>query len=331
MPSLLSLPQELRSLIIAQVLFTPRAPPKSPSRANRSNFQDIPYLAWRCFAYHEHCSTHSPSNCLPLLLTSRQISAETLAILDLAADKRSTEYILDIALLNEVDLFPTWLCVPQLTQTVSTLYVGVRLLGHIISGADARNQVGDGGHLGFYWSFYALLERFLAYGPVGEKRVKNAGSGATHDAEVKFRSRWSNPSFTDQNITVDTLVLDVSSAETELAFPPPELDEGDWTAQHYSPPYRYEDEEGYVPLERYKARPEWIAWILDDEIERLLRMGYDRARFVRILYERVRRIRILVEGELLREFRLAEWFDKLRNSSRDDIPAWVREMQLNSD
>ncbi|TQB70381.1 hypothetical protein MPDQ_000595 [Monascus purpureus] len=63
---------------------------------------------------------HCPSNCLSLLLTNGQISAETQSVLD-RVQSSPTDYHLDISVLDDLDLFPTWLSVPRITN-VSLLF-----------------------------------------------------------------------------------------------------------------------------------------------------------------------------------------------------------------
>ncbi|KAJ5826043.1 hypothetical protein N7474_003181 [Penicillium riverlandense] len=291
MPSLLDLPQELRETIIQHVLCGHRRPPTTPSKSDRVDFQDIEYKAWRhalCGIYHERRSTHCPSNCLWLLLTCRQLAAQTKAVLN---HMGSATYVLDISVLDDINLFPTWLSVPHITNRVSTLYVDVRLFGHIISKDIARYQVGDGGRHGIHWSFYALLERFLRYGPVDEKKEKCERPTPS--------SRSLN--FEDHDVTVKGLVLDFKSAEPELSFPPDGVTYRRWLSWNSA-----RDSSGKgIKLEQYTTRPEWLAEFLLSEIRSLLRMGYHTALYGKILYERIGTIRILVDGDLKHEVDLA--------------------------
>ncbi|KAL2833058.1 hypothetical protein BDW59DRAFT_157195 [Aspergillus cavernicola] len=311
MPSFkfLDLPAELRSLIIENVLFDRCQPPTKPSKTNRTIFRDIPYNAWRCRAYYQEQqhNTQGPSNSLSLLLTSRQISSETQAILHL----NPTDYHLDISMLNEVDIFPTWLSVPRLTPCISTLTASVRLFGHIISPQNVASQVGDGGHLGFQWSFYAVLERFLAYGPVAQKTPNNNKS--THPSQNN-----PNPSSMDRGITIKTLILDFSSAtdktDPDLTFPPPEIDYTLWRIRHTSRRHPLLLRAG-VDLMEHKPRPEFVAKYLTQYIAGLLSMNYHTASYGRMLYERIGAIRVLVDGRVYREFDLAEELAELRRRS----------------
>ncbi|KAJ5577594.1 uncharacterized protein N7459_006558 [Penicillium hispanicum] len=302
MPSLLRLPFELRELIIQQVVQGCHAPP-APSKSNRADFQDIKYRAWLDGPggiYHERRSTHCPSNSLPLLLTCRQLSAETQSFLD----RTGSTYILDISVLDEVDLLPTWLAVPRITNRVSTLRVNVRLFGHIISTEAARQQSGTGGHLGFHWSFYALLERFLQYGPVDEKKRPSQGNGPLA----------ANPNFDDRDVTVKTLVLDFQSAEPKFPFPPDEVSYRRWRSQHFV----MRRSRWHGELEEYKTPPQWPSTYLFFQIHALLSMGYHTALYGKILYERIGKIYLLVDGKPEREIDLADRLNKLRFTDRRD-------------
>ncbi|KAL3474439.1 hypothetical protein BJX99DRAFT_248236 [Aspergillus californicus] len=242
--------------------------------------------SWRCTAYSEQRGTHSPSNCLSLLLTCLQLSAETQHVSDHLA---SNDYHLEIALLTDTELFPTWLCVPKLMTQLSTLHVDLRLFGHIIADDDVRLQVGCGGHLGFHWSFYALLERFLTYGPVDEKKYDKK-------PHPEYSILRNNPTFSDRNITIRTLVLDISSAEQNLPFPGPES----------------------------TPRPEWIAAYMEGEIEALIGLHYDWAKYAKILYQRIGKIRMLVDGGFFREWNLVERRDAmLKTKPASELPEWM--------
>ncbi|OGM41681.1 hypothetical protein ABOM_009960 [Aspergillus bombycis] len=304
MPSLLDLPLELRELIIELVLKDQRMPPATPSKANRADFRDMGYRAWRRVIYYERRQSHCPNNASGLIRANHQLSEETLATLDRIS---SAPYILDLSVLNDVALYPTWLSVPRLTHRVSTLHVNVRLFGHILSRDAARSQVGDGGHLGFQWSFYALLERFIRYGPVDEKT-----------------SRKEAPMDVDRDVTVKTLVLDFQSAESELSFPPDEVDYRWWWRRQYRQDPRPGTEAGVnFELSDHKTRPEWFAKYLSGHIYALLGMTYHTAEYGKILYERIGAIKVLVNGERNAEIDLADSLTRLDFSSGRDIFGYV--------
>ncbi|KAJ5588008.1 uncharacterized protein N7459_003773 [Penicillium hispanicum] len=290
MPSLLDLPTELRGEIIENVLRSRRTPPAAPSKSQRREFQDIQYkaLRGRCGIYNEQRATHCPSTCLPLLLTNRQLSVETKWILGRRASR--IPYVLDISVLNDLDLFPTWLSVPRTTNRIGTLWVDIRLFGHILSRDVARLLGGAGGRFGFHWSFYALLERFFRYGPVDEKKIPDSSGDS---------SFFGNPTFDDRDISVDVLTLAFQSAESEFPDPPDHITYRMWRVRQYGADrfQRHPDaRDKYSQLEHYRTRPEWLAEYLSSEIRGLLHMGYHTAEYGKFLYERIGIIRMIVDG-----------------------------------
>lgn len=297
MPSLMDLPPELQTLIIERVVLEHREPPSTPSKTGRIGFEDMKYLSWERNIYHEPRPTHNQSNSGSLLLTNQRLSAITQTVL---ARIQRINYTLDISVLNDVELYPTWVYVPRLTNRVSTLTVDVRLFGHVISREDARAQVGDGGRLGIQWSFYALLERFLRYGPVGEKKGKKPGTGYFRD----------NPEYDDREVVIDTLVLDFESAERVLSFPPAQVGYNRWSGWlHVRAPRQ---SRGSLQLSDYTTRPEWCAAHLMGEITAILDMDYHTALYGMILYEQIGRIQIRVNGEVTEELDIAHRLAEMR-------------------
>ncbi|PYH86692.1 hypothetical protein BO82DRAFT_349866 [Aspergillus uvarum CBS 121591] len=314
MSRLLNIPIELRKLIIDHVLYTSLSPPVAPLSLDGAEYRDMSYKAWVSGGggiYYTQKSKLSSSDCLALLLTNRQLSTETLDILE----HRKVDYALDISVQDDLKLFLTWLSVPRLTTHVSTLYAHVRLFGHTIEQHIARRQVGDGGRLGFHWSFYAALERFLRYGPVGEKKRKG------EEADTK--------NFQDRGIAIETLVLDFRSAELELAFPPEDVSYKHWWFWHCGRDIRSRNA-GLEPLSSYKTRPEWLCKYLKQEIGGLLHMSYYTARYGELLYEHIGTIRMLVDGQLVHEFDLAAELARLGFTDERDTMGHLRREERGS-
>ncbi|KAJ5605560.1 hypothetical protein N7510_008341 [Penicillium lagena] len=206
-------------------------------------------------------------------------------------------YILDISVLNDYDLFPTWISVPYLTNRVYSLW----------------------GRLGFHWSFYALLERFLRYGPVDEKKKKPnpdlIGNQISDEIEYPLFRRESL-NFDDRDITVEILTLDFQSAEPMLPFPPDNISYNAWQGQHFRD-LIFDETDNPIELERYRTRPEWLAKYLLSQIHGLLTMSYHFASYGKILYERVGTIRIL-SPEGVTEIDLATELAALRFTNQQD-------------
>ncbi|KAK2812453.1 hypothetical protein FQN50_001454 [Emmonsiellopsis sp. PD_5] len=305
MSSFMRLPLELREQIIELALEARHSPPSTiPSKSTRVFFRDVRGAESEMQTiYHEKNTQHSPSNCLSLLLANHQLSDETLSVLS----RMETDYALDIAVHDDLRLFPTWLSIPRITNRVSTLHVDIRLFGHIMSWYRVRGQAGRSD---FHWSFYSLLERFLHYGPVGQKKGKPAGT---------------YPGYQDREMSVKTIVLDFQSAEPNLSFPPVECGYHRWWNQHNG--IRSRDNPRNLKI--YKTRPEWPARYLSNYIRVILGFGMlDRGK---PLYERVGKIQILIQGELDHEIDLARRLVEMdpsvlnrngRPSDEDEFQEW---------
>ena len=309
MPSLLDLPRELRDLIIGHVLNAPRMPPAAPSKSNRAAFIDFSHKAWlrhKGLIYHEKCGKKSILySQVSLLLTNRQISAEIRSMINLVRSSSGVNYILDLSVLNEVELYPTWLQVPFITNRVSTLYVNVRLFRHLLSRQEDWRFTSDGGLPGLLWSFYGLLERFLQYGPTGKKRYIPSKFGPTSLSPWHYDSQ-------DHKVTVQTLILNFESAESELPlmsgslfrlFRDLSIKQKRNRARRRGECIPHEKNE--IPHDEYTTRPELLAKSLEIEINHLLERD-SLAMYGMILYERIGTIRFLIDGKLAYEYDLAE-------------------------
>ncbi|KAJ5295733.1 hypothetical protein N7508_010554 [Penicillium antarcticum] len=208
-------------------------------------------------------------------INNQQISIETNAAL---ARMKDETVKLDISILNERDMFYTWPAISQLTIRVSKVYVDVRLFGNMVP-YEKRQQGGCGGSYGCYTSIYASLMRFLDHGPM-------------NGMEEASRQVWS----TDRGITIDTLVLDFTSAESELLFALDSFTHGDWVGidfDHHNPRPLND------PILKYKTRPNYIMVWIHGKLLQLTEMNFHSAQFRAIIYKRVGRIHTLVNGKLV--------------------------------
>ena len=125
MPSLCSIPREVRDKILEYVIFSHRAPPGDPNDLpqDRIEFHDKD-RPWRdsCIKYERQSVV--PSS-LSLLLVNRQLSAETRS----ALDRVPTSYHLDVILFNGKELWSTWLSVPELSSKVDNVVASFRVFG----------------------------------------------------------------------------------------------------------------------------------------------------------------------------------------------------------
>lgn len=214
-------------------------------------------------------------NCLPLLLTSRQISGETKGVLN---RMRTTDFTLEISVLNDKDLVWTWTSVPQLTTRISTLIVNIRLYGHMFRYRDLPHPVGAGMHD----SLYGLLRGFLRNKPWAPKGGKPSSKGP--------------------QISIQNLVLDFHSAKTELPFPPANIGYDEWNT-HVDSLGMNNPFEFVEPLV-HKSRPEWLLrwlnmWIHGITVYHIWDYGY-------LLYEHIGSLSMMIDGQLSSTIDLAD-------------------------
>lgn len=305
---LLNLPLEIRELILEYALPAPRSPPLNPwtGAETRKPILDIEYEAWgfgpKHTLYESDPDQQQDNNCSLLIAcrttqslvsVNRQIREETKAILNRMMDGK-LRYKLDVMVVNEMEIWPTWLSVPVFATHLDEVHVTLRIFGHCISAEGLRKSARNG-DAGFLWCFYALLERFLVHGPVGMKR--NHQDETTNQNQQKKKKH-------ERKFYIKTLVLDIKScAEEEYPFPPPEITWDDY--RKYRRPrgrkFTYEPD-----LSEFALRPEWLAQMLYPHIFWLLRLRYHTLYYGGILYEHIGKIRLLVEGKLKGEYDLAE-------------------------
>ncbi len=120
MPSLLSIPEELRQKTLDLVVNSADSPPDGPSTAcQHATFEDIYNAHERGLRYVKHVSekaAYVPS-ASALLRTHRTLADDTRAILA----RTKINYTLDIMLVNEQELWPTWTSVPLHSTQIETV------------------------------------------------------------------------------------------------------------------------------------------------------------------------------------------------------------------
>lgn len=182
----MKLPLELRNQICISVLATENERPDTTKAfeeliSGRVQYE-TPRLEVGCqvvLYLPEGAINNIPS----LLLVNRQLHAETMANLDFIAAKRPS-YCLDVVVLDEILLLPTWLSVPFITTNLDTVNITFRISGSY----DARKEFDiEMNRRGPYakWAHFkgfrsckgesamrfqvcAVLERFVRVGPAGE-------------------------------------------------------------------------------------------------------------------------------------------------------------------
>jgi hypothetical protein len=195
----------------------------------------------------------------------------------------SRSYEFDIMLVNEDELYPTWIYVPPLQQDVDTLHVTIRSFGISLfpSNGFADTEQGAGATV---WRFYSLLERFVNYG---------AG-----DRPSSSPSRNINISILELNVLSSTEIPADGLAPKEL-----NLDE--------LPLYRSEHDTNAV------MHPEALLNFLQLWIGAIVRMSVaniflDVARYGMLFVGRVGAIRFMLDGVVKSEIDLRESMEQIR-------------------
>jgi hypothetical protein len=138
MPSLLSLPREIRDEIIDYVVHSSRPAPAKPARdvppadAGRVEFDDVGLwpgfsdIRYNNLAQFESLPDAFEPPCSSLLRTCHQLRAETLE----RQAKVQVPCVLDMLIVNGKDLYLTWLSIPlQRSPIIEHLKINVRVSG----------------------------------------------------------------------------------------------------------------------------------------------------------------------------------------------------------
>lgn len=147
-------------------------------------------------------------------------------------------------------------------------------------------------------SFYAALERFLRYGPVGAKKCNID----EEDEPAEYRRNMEE--FEGRGMLIDTLVLGFQSAELELAFPPEGVTYEHWRSRHWGGDRRGQSETSQTSSSD-TMHPEWLCQYLRDWIGGHPHMSYHTSEYRQPLYEHIGAIRMLVDGQLYCEYDIA--------------------------
>ncbi|KAH7342516.1 hypothetical protein BKA65DRAFT_293137 [Rhexocercosporidium sp. MPI-PUGE-AT-0058] len=197
--SLLQIPRELRDKILSLVvLSTMVTPPESPDNpGDREELKDVKCNGWfaGCGVFYQK---DTQMKGIPTLAINQQLRSETLSIMTLLKLPGLRSYKLDVMIVEDCDLWPTWLYVPTMTTRVEEVRATFR-----IHGASPRRYCGfsggDGGPPVIVWSFYNLLERFLQVGPVSRQEK-------LHDKCIKIKHLvldFQTPSVPEEMIAPD--------------------------------------------------------------------------------------------------------------------------------
>ncbi|CAI6338148.1 unnamed protein product [Periconia digitata] len=292
MPSFMELPQEVRDQICGEVLLSPTAEAPDLGLSYKAMIEGRKSYNWPetsgrdssryCIRYLPSAST-TVATCTPLLLVNHQLYAETMA--NLSATPQSSTYDLDLIVLDERLLCPTWLRVPVLTNNVDQVNVQLRVAGchpknveeyrGIDIGTRSLFARGDGGPSLMVWCFYAVLVRFLRVGPTGECQSNR-----------KHRS-----------IVLKTLDIDVRT--------PPNIDPSHFVKPGSSRKRSASKDIGSV------VDPDYLARFLTGYIEYLLNMDHHAAPYGKIFYILMNEIVLRRDGKVVERINIASRIPKL--------------------
>ncbi|KAH7106504.1 hypothetical protein BKA62DRAFT_687330 [Auriculariales sp. MPI-PUGE-AT-0066] len=182
---LLDLPQELIDVIISFALVAERPVPTSipleASEAGRSSHfgSGGVYSAWDYGVANimwDQKSQTTP-NAVPLLLVNRMFASATRRAVELLVASNRLVYKLDVVLVDERELWPTWTSVPVICPVVDRLAVTIRIFG---ADSDLRGNETEPtprqrkfwalspGHNSppkLVWCFFYLFQHILCNGP----------------------------------------------------------------------------------------------------------------------------------------------------------------------
>ncbi|OJD28556.1 hypothetical protein ACJ73_00046 [Blastomyces percursus] len=268
---LLRIPLELREEIIKYVLYSPRPSPDGPSYPhNRVRLFDVGFDSLLSLLSHRLGHEKPVEWTIPagqaLLLVNRQIAAETRAILT----RYPLTYQLDIMMVQERYLWPTWLSVPVLSNRIEELKVTFRTFGsalsprqhqHMFSSSptgmfDYRLYTNDPPRL--VLCFLSVIERIFLRGVPfpSPARLSNTSQGwdantidsllivedeilPGEDSEALMECIRARRALTqmipDKEVIIGTLVLDIQSptAWQGQRTPEPEVGFAEWKSYSY--------------------------------------------------------------------------------------------------
>ena len=167
---ILIIPRELRDEIIDLVLLSGRIPPQRPDEKlnDRIELYECPFhneFKAGLVKYIMDPSVYLP-NGIGLLLANRQLHEETMQRIKDHEAQNLWKYKIDIMLVEEKALWPTWVCIPPKIVHADTMEVTFRIMGCDETAKRPEFQFSRGGGPSpITWGFYCILDRFLRLGP----------------------------------------------------------------------------------------------------------------------------------------------------------------------
>jgi hypothetical protein len=260
-----NLPQELRDKILTLAIEAPLSPPHTPA-PNEDHQSSI----------DKYTLLHGGIKAMPTLLVNSQLHRETMAAINRLRTKHC--YDLDVMIVNEEELWPTWLSVPSVTNEVEKVRATFRYFGTANQGV-ASFKEGCGGPPMITWAFYDLLTRFIL-GIPGDWYTPSADKILKHDVSIKL------------------LELDVRSPDMPANMIAPHV--------NYGSLQRLRKDNGV----EYLMNPAFLATYIETHLWSLLECH--TAEYGRMLYERIGTIKVYLDGELLKEWNIGNLLATLK-------------------
>ncbi|CAI6336642.1 unnamed protein product [Periconia digitata] len=290
MASLMTLPRELRDQICKEVILSPLTEPPELGLSfdaildGRRSYQEPKTAAWSSPYAVRYQPSAIVASVTPLLLVNHQLYAETMDNLRTMPQTRTCD--LDLIVLDEMFLCPTWIRVPVLTNNVDRVNVKFRIAGFLHqdhSGHEEREISRYSGFRGGFdavptvmaWQIYDVLDRFLTVGPVG----------ARTNAEA------------DRSVVLKTLDIDIQT--------PPNVEE-----ERFSEPgWGQEEVPGFYVLD-----PNYLARFVYTQVEGMMGMHADSPDCGKIFYEFMNEVVVSKDGQVVGVFDVASYLQGLEYS-----------------
>ncbi|KAF2025504.1 hypothetical protein EK21DRAFT_93191 [Setomelanomma holmii] len=289
MPTLTTIPRELRDNILGYVIQSDT----DPRPDIHSTFDDLiqgreilkePKLGSWCTTVLYHPETPI-ANTYGALLTNRQLRSETLENIQRL---NANECNLDVIIVEEILPLPTWTRVVAPSTRLDKVNVTFRISGRWHSDKERHTEdgvsvdgpytkygyykgfkIGDGAGPAMSWQVYSILERFIKIGYIGK-----CGDG-----------------FGRRCTTVKTININVET--------PPDIDPSE-----FGFPLSSRHSRRYNPT---VLEPKYLANFIDSNISGLLcSQDHEWFGYGKILFQNVDVIRISLDGQLNKEYDVAE-------------------------
>jgi hypothetical protein len=204
MPSLLHLPQELRDMIIEIAITTGTDALQdlnaTAESAEYAELLDIEYWSWSQGRDVLYPRKAVKPNALPLLLVNRDLYVQTGAVLN----RINCACELDVILVEEYQLWATWISVPTFAHKLDCVHVSFRIFPRTKPTPDGYRgfAMSDDTPPAIYWQLHSLLEHSLKCGPVGGNTRKHKGFTVIETLELNVITPKDTDIHHPQDITV---------------------------------------------------------------------------------------------------------------------------------